>query len=275
MPWSAAIPFGAGLGLVDASTVIESNFGSPGNLELVARVADELQFFWRDSGPAFNWFGPYAMTNGTDGNPSLLQGRFGNQGNFELVVPSRDSGLIHYWRNNDDSSFPWSGPTNFGQDLGHVDSVTMIQSNFGSPGNLEVICRVGPRLQFFWRDSGPAFQWTGPYGITDDAVTGNPALVQSRFGNKGNFELVVPLASGGLGHYWRNNDDSSYPWSGASPFGQGLGPVDAATLIQSNYGNPGNLELVVRVGSQLQFFWRDSGPAFNWYGPYLLLSTTW
>jgi hypothetical protein len=41
--------------------------------------------------------------------------------------------------------------------------VTLIQSNFGSPGNLELIARVGLQLHFMWRDSGPAFQWTGPF----------------------------------------------------------------------------------------------------------------
>ncbi len=39
----------------------------------------------------------------------------------------------------------------------------MIQSNFGTPGNLEVIARVGDRLVSFFRDSGPAFNWNGPF----------------------------------------------------------------------------------------------------------------
>ncbi|MFD0529673.1 hypothetical protein ACFQ1I_27105 [Kitasatospora arboriphila] len=41
--------------------MIQSNFGSPGNLELIARVRDTLQFFWRDSGPAFHWNGPWRL----------------------------------------------------------------------------------------------------------------------------------------------------------------------------------------------------------------------
>ncbi len=107
------------------------------------------------------------------------------------------------------------------------------------------------------------------------AVAGNPVLIQSRFGSKGNFELVVPAAGGGLVHLWRNDDNPYLPWSGPTPFGQSLGAVDAVTMIQSNFGSPGNLEVIARVGSQLQFFWRDSGPAFNWNGPFLLLSTEW
>jgi hypothetical protein len=152
----------------------------------------------------------------------------------------------------------------------------MIESNYGSPGNLEVVCNAGGQLQFFWRDSGPAFIWNGPLEIEPGfGATGNPALIQSRFGTKGNFELVVPAAGGGLAHFWRNNDDPFMPWSGPVPFGEGLGQVSGVTMIESNYGSPGNLEVVCNAGGQLQFFWRDSGPAFIWNGPYLLQSTVW
>ena len=42
-----------------------------------------------------------------------------------------------------------------------IDAISLIQSNFGVPGNLEVVVRVGDQLAFAWRDSGPAFQWSG------------------------------------------------------------------------------------------------------------------
>lgn len=100
-------------------------------------------------------------------------------------------------------------------------------------------------------------------------------LIQSRSGIKGNFEMVTPMAGGGLAHYWRNNDDPSLPWSGPTMFGAGLGNIDAVTMIESNYGVPGNLEVICRVGDQLWFFWRDSGPAFVWNGPCPMTSTTW
>lgn len=58
---------------------------------------------------------------------------------------------------------PWLGPYPFGSD--RYDGVTLIQSNYGSPGNLEVIARAGDRLHFFWRDSGPTFAWSGPLVI--------------------------------------------------------------------------------------------------------------
>jgi len=237
----------------------------------VAGAAQEAYWSESDNRCVLPTWQPFPAVNG---NASLVQSRFGAQGNFELLAISGQGGLIHFWRNNDNTFLPWSGPTYFGGWLGPVDEATMIESNFGSPGNLEVVCRKGDQLYFFWRDSGPAFSWNGPFAL-ESGVAGNPVLIQSRFGAQGNFELVVPAAGGGLVHYWRNNDDPALPWSGPTYFGGSLGAVDGLTMIESNFGSPGNLEVVCRQGDQLYFFWRDSGPAFNWNGPFLLESTVW
>jgi hypothetical protein len=268
LPWSAPLPFGQAVGAVDALTMIQSNFG-PGNLELIARVSSQLQFFWRDAGPAFRWNGPFPMFGGVKGNPVLIQSRFGGQGNFELVAPAASGGgMLFAWRNNDDGALPWSAPVRFGS--GNVEEITLIQSNFGSPGNLELIARVGDQLHFYWRDSGPEFRWNGPFPMFG-GVRGNPVLIQSRFGGQGNFELAAPAASGGgMLFAWRNNDDGALPWSAPVRFGSGN--VEAITLIQSKFGSPGNLELIARVGDQLHFYWRDSGPELRWNGPFEIVT---
>jgi len=114
-----------------------------------------------------------------------------------------------------------------------------------------------------------------PVAQSFPAVTANPVLVQGRFGRQGNFELLAAALGTGLNHFWRSNDNPFLPWSAAIPFGQSFGQVDAVTMIQSNFGSPGNLEVVARAGDQLFFFWRDSGPAFNWNGPFALQSIIW
>lgn len=274
LPWYGPIKFGEGNGRFNSSSLIQSRFGSQGNLELAATEegGKNLVHFWRDSGPSFDWHGPGFISEPSkkpvfNGNPSLIQSRIGNKGNFDLVVPLSKGGFAHYWRNNDDSALPWYGPFNFGSTTGVLyEAVTLIQSNFGNPGNLELVARSGDQLVFFWRDSGPEFRWSGPI-IIDKGVSGCPCMIQSKFGLKGNFELVVPLASGGLGYYWRDNDDADLCWHGPLMFGTRLGEVDAVTLIQSNFGSPGNLELVASSCGQLAFFWRDSGPDLKWIGP--------
>ncbi|MGH3682584.1 MAG: hypothetical protein ACRDT2_20320, partial [Natronosporangium sp.] len=177
-------------------TMIQSNYGDPGNLEMIARAGDSLHFLWRNGG----WNGPFPLTGSAGGNPVLIQSRFGGKGNFELVYPDQHAGIRFMWRNNDDPNMPWSEPFHFAQQLGKVDGLTMIQSNYGDPGNLEMIARAGDSLHFLWRNGG----WNGPFPLTGNAA-GNPVLIQSRFGGKGNFELVYPDKDRGIRFMWRNN----------------------------------------------------------------------
>src|SRR5262249_49782215 len=146
----------------------------------------------------------------------------------------------------------WFGPNIFAADVGVFSAVSLIQSNFGSPGNLEVVAIQNGELLHFSRDSGPGFHWFGPEPVAVNGrnvtgVTGNPSLIQSRFGNRGNFELVVPMLNGGLAHFDLNNDHPSFPWFGPNVFGEGLGAFATVSLIQSHFGSPGNLEVVANV----------------------------
>lgn len=214
------------------------------------------------------------------GNVALIQGRFLQRGNFELLVPQRDGGFAHYSRCNDEARLWWYGPEEYAQELGAVDAVTMIQSNFtagSGVGNLEVVAHWQGELLFFWREDIPPYRWHGPSLLNpvgngeSIVVTGSPSLIQSRFGSKGNFELVTPLASGGLAHYSRANDDPNLPWYGPTIFGLDAGVVDAACLIQSHFSSsgsgPGNLEVITRAGALLLHYWRDDASPYQWHGP--------
>jgi hypothetical protein len=265
-PWSGPTLFGGSFGNIDGVSLIQSNFGSPGNLEVIAVANGQLYHFWRDS---TGWQGPYIIPSSVGivaGLPGLIQGTFGTTGNFEVVAPSSSGGLVHFWRNNDDPNLPWSGPTPFGVGFGNFDGVSLIQSNFGSPGNLELIAEAGGQLYHFWRDSTG---WQGPFNISTSGgvgiVGGIAGLIQGTFGTRGNFEAVAPSSSGGLVHFWRNNDDPSLPWGAPTPFGLGLQIGRIPSLIQGNFGSPGDLEVVVGApGGDLLHFYRDST---GWHGP--------
>lgn len=267
LPWSAATAFATGAGAVESvPSLIQSNYGSQGNLEVVARIGDRLAHFWRDSAPPWTWHGPTLFAGGVSGNPALIQGIFGGRGDFELVVPLIAGGLAHYWRDNDAPGAAWTGPTTFGTAAGRIEAAAMIQSNFGDPGNLEVVARVGDRLAFFSRLSGPPWTWSGPSFFFGGA-RGVPSFVQSSFGARGNFELVTPLAAGGLSHLWRDNDAPALSWSAALPAFGGEEHYDAVALIESNFGNPGpggTLELLARIGANSRFFSRQDGPPWQW-----------
>src|SRR5260221_3105544 len=190
----------------------------------------------------------------------FLQTTFGVTGNFEMVLPSPQGGLVHTWRNNDSAGFPWMAPTFFAS--GYLDGVSLIQrSDKGqTPGDLEVVSRVGDRLAHLVRR---ASRWKEPMFFTS-GVSGRPSFIQSSLGQKGNYEVVAPLAAGGLAPYSRDNDDPAEPWSAPVVFAASLGRVDSVALIQSNFGDPGNLELIARSSNALWHFWRDSGA---WHGP--------
>lgn len=197
----------------------------------------------------------------------MVQSNIGTKGDFEVVFPHETAGLVYCSRNNDTLGFPWGNSTVFAQALGFVDAVSLIQSNFGNPGdpgNLEIVARVKDKL-FYLKGSGFDLTWSSPIIIVE-GVIGNPALIQGAFGTHGNFELVVPLAGGGISHYRRNNDDPAFPWIHTGVFAEQLGQVDAVALIQSNFDQTlgGNLEVIARIGADLYHFWRDSATQSIW-----------
>lgn len=273
-PWNGPIVFGAG----DHSdvAVIQSNFGAGrGNFEAVGRRGTDLVLYRRDDQPPFTWNGPAPLstiTEAVSGNPAMIQSRFGGRGNFELVVPLVTGGLAHYWRDNDNPALPWHGPIIFG-DPAVVDAVAMTESTVGGAGVLEVVARVGGSLVLYTRGPAPGFAWSGPVAVPLAGPAGGldasgiPAIIHGRFGGAGNYEVVVPLSSGGLAHIFRDNDDRARPWSEAVQFG--AGNVEAASLIQSTFGSIGlgNLEVAARIGQQTRHYIREDTAPFAWSGP--------
>jgi hypothetical protein len=285
LPWQGPTTFGSN-DHYHPVALIQSNFstagGGPGNLEVVARTHNRLDHYWREDVDPFPWHGPFAISGATGvQGPALIQGHFGSKGNFEVVAARLAGRLAHFWRDNDTANLPWQGPTLFGS-TDHYDAVALIQSNFssagGGPGNLEVIAHTGHRLDHYWRDDVSPFAWHGPFAIPGATGTSaTPTLIQGGFGSKGNFEVVVPLAAGGLAHFWRDNDTANLPWQGPTLFGS-TDHYDAVALIQSNFssagGGPGNLEVIAHTGHRLDHYWRDDVSPFAWHGPFAIPGAT-
>lgn len=274
LPWNGPEVFGLDAGMIHGVSMIQSDFGEQGNLELVAVDVGgrSLMHFWCDCGTSYDWHGPNKISKDTlvplfSGNPVLIWSKSGQRGNFDVVVPRSEGGFSYYWRDNDDPELSWNGPADFAKDAGIFNALTMIQSNFED--HLEMVVRYLDQLFFFWRGPDPESQWHGPEAIAT-GVTGTPSMIQSSNGIKGNFELVTPLKSGGLGYYWRDNDDPHLHWYGPFMFGMNMGKVDAVSLIQSDFGEHGNLELAALVDNQIAFFWQDSGMDRRWNGPQYL-----
>ncbi|MGK3967091.1 alpha/beta hydrolase [Sorangium sp. So ce118] len=209
--------------------------------------------------------------------PTTISGFFlqcAPRGALELVVPAAEApfGVEHHRR--EEASGPWRHAATFGRDLGPIGAVSLIQSNFGDPGHLEAVARAraGDRLAAFWCAPGSEPSWSEPRFFAEGAA-GDPALIQGGFGGRGNFELVVPHASGGLAHYFRDNDTAALGWHGPEIFGADLGQFEAVAMIQRAVdapgapAAPGDLEVVARTGDRLLMFWRSPGSGAAWQGP--------
>jgi hypothetical protein len=215
---------------------------------------------------------------GASGTPVLLQSRNGHQGNFELLVPLASGGLAHFFRDNDAPGVPWHGPAVVLDPGTHYLDVSMIQSSFGDGHNLEVVATGTANLTFFFREQN--FQWHGPFSLAPDGPLadgglfpggGNLALIQGAFGSAGNFELVgIEATLSGPGRIWhafRDNDRPDMPWHYTTTIGSS-GLEAAITMIESNFGSPGHLEVVARqTDGGLAFLWRDEQ---GWQGPFTM-----
>jgi chitosanase len=201
----------------------------------------------------------------------LIQGTFGQKGNFELVVPHPAGGMVHLTRQNDAPDLPWTAPGRFGEFDGVFASSGLFQSTFSAGsdiGNLEVVGQSGPQVFLYWREDKEPFTWHGPLASFLESVGGNPAMIQGRLAGRRNFELVVPRADGGFSHYWRDNADANLPWAKGSDYAQADGVLEAITLIESTFAVPGTLEVIARhQDGRLLQYWRDASEPFDWHGP--------
>ncbi|GAA0939259.1 galactose oxidase-like domain-containing protein [Nonomuraea longicatena] len=257
-----------GSGGVDGTAVLQSNY-APGHLEVVATTSDgRLLHYWRDDGGTWQWSPPTLIASGVKGQPGFVQSRWGTKGNFEVVAPLAAGGLGSFFRDNDSATIPWHHNATFGGGVNY-DAVSMVNSSYGGGLNLEVIARTGTTLHQYYRDANTI--WHGPYTLTANgapvAAKGTFSLIQSKWGTGTykNFELVVPLAAGGLAHYWRDNAGSQ-AWIGPGTV-DGGGDYTAAALIQGTY-QPGHLEVVARKDETLVWTWRDDGGTGAWSKKY-------
>jgi hypothetical protein len=107
---------------------------------------------------------------------------------------------------------------------------------------------------------------------------GAAAFIQGHFGTKGNFEVVVPLASGGLAKYFRENDTPGLPWRGPLVFGSTDVVYSSVAMIQSNFSSsgtgPGNFDVVAQTGDRLDHYFQDDATPYGWHGPDVVAKTS-
>jgi hypothetical protein len=224
----------------------------------------------------WGWVGPTLFGANFNGPPAFLQSSFGQHGNFEVAVPSAGGGLAHWWRNNDDGAGEAWSPANVPVSrsgswqgagmLQPIDSIgrflphlrTLPESVADIPfGNLELVgVREGQLVHM--RQAHPGGGWS-EIAVIDSGVQGRPGFVQSGWGRRGNFEVVVGAVGGGLRHYFMDRDDpDNEVWRQAPSFGTPE-PVWDVSLFYSSFDA---LEVLVSgtstylTYSRIQWSWR-------------------
>jgi len=265
-----------------AATTVGSTTGI---LQVAATTNGTAVTWWRKREAPWAWHGPFPVVADGGyplapavGSPALIQSQNGAlRQNLELVVPHRDHGIHHVWWDADLTIPCWRAAPLFARDLEHVEALTLIQSSFGDPGNLELVARTGDRLWFLWRQSeGDGYKWFGAFPLVADGTlvtdaTGVPSLIQGGYGaQERNFELATPLASGGIALLWRDNDppnSAQWTWHRHVVVDE-RNRYDGVSLLQRPFGEkPGNLEMVASGTAGLVHFWRDAVTKL-WAGPF-------
>ncbi len=245
--------------------IIQSNLGDNAHyrtFEVVALEGSNLVHWRHDNSHVTNpWRRAQVISTAATGPGCIIQSNLGTPGNFEVVVPEGDQ-LRHYWHDNSNMDSPWQA----GQII--VNGVSgpgcIIQSNLGSPGNFEVVVPEGNELWHHWHDnSNIASGWLRA-GLVASGVTGPGCIIQSTMGSPGNFEVVAPQGNE-IWHHWHDNSNITSAWQVAGRVtSDASGP---ACIIQSNFGSPGNFEVVVQQGSGLWHHWHDNSNVTSAWQP--------
>lgn len=266
-----------GPAMLGPGSLIQSGFGSPGNLEALVLEGQRLvHFFYLSNDRELYWRRGPTLTDSATGPACLIESSFGKSstrpGNFEAVV-LEGSHLFHYFKDNGSIHNPWIRvPTPISTRA--TGPGCIIEGSFGKsssrPGNFEVIVPEGNVLAHYFKDNNSIHNpWVRAGAVISTRATGPGCIIEGSFGKSttrpGNFEVVV-LEGSELIHYFKDNGSIHNPWIRVpTPIStRATGP---ACLIEGNFGKsstrPGNFEVIVLEGHELVHYFKDNGSIHN------------
>jgi C1A family cysteine protease len=244
------------------------------NFEMVYwTTANRLHHRYYDQGQA-KWFdGPIFGPTNVAGVPGFIQSDWGSlaqpektagpAGNFELVVRIATGQLVHWWRNDSATGYPWAQTVAFGSNIAHSGRSLIQRFDRG----LDVVAvNNDGTMQRYWRDDAHDKPWAAAEKF-GSGVKSPPVMIRSQYGagnetTPGNYELLVAV-NGAVQHWWTAGNAPAN-WTHDETFGSNIEEVIG--LIQSSFGF--DLEAVVLLtNGSLQHYWRSAGN-LQWYaGP--------
>ena len=234
-------------------SVMQSSFGPRGNFEVAVLEGRNLVHHFIDTSDfSKGWQRGGVISDQATGPGSLMQSSFGPRGNFEVAV-LEGRNLVHHFLDTNDTNRGWQrGGVISDQATGPG---SLMQSSFGPRGNFEVAVLEGRNLVHHFLDTNDTNRGWQRGGVISDQATGPGSLIQSSFGPRGNFEVVV-LEGRNLVHHFLDTNDTNRGWQrGGVISDQATGP---GSLIQSSFGPNGNFEVVVLEGRNLVHHFIDT-----------------
>ncbi len=258
---------------------LASNFDDPSRFQLFAQlqpavITRKAQLYHYEDNGNGSWSakGPVKVdgkaVEGVAGTPEAIQGLRGKRGHYELVVPLVENGhskLAHFvgdndnatvWRRENDA-FSSESPINFTSTV-YPEKFCLCVSD---EGNLEIAIRIVSRLpetparlshKVLQNSTGKWEIATKSTGIT--GIVGRPAMIHSVYGMHRYRELVAVIADANgqrVEHFrcavetgeWKRLSTvfDLTPSNSMNP-----GSMTDCWLIQSSFGVPGDLILLVR-----------------------------
>jgi hypothetical protein len=158
--WIEGSIFGVDLGHVDAVALIQSTLGQGGNLEVIVRVGEELAHYWRPPHSEI-WHGPTFFFSGAAGIPGFIQDGNGELGDFELLTPVEDGGIVHLSRDNHSAHRPWTISAYINRTGAPAEAVSLIHGKDGNSqlAEIEAVARCGDEMKWY-RWGGEPKEWS-------------------------------------------------------------------------------------------------------------------
>ncbi|MFI5829578.1 C1 family peptidase [Streptomyces sp. NPDC051578] len=247
-----------------AGNVYESGNGrGHRNFELAAATGDgSLRHWWREGEAPFAWTPAKTYAHDASGQPAFTGTTF-NRNTESLHVTT--GGRLRHWY-YEQSGGAWRDGGAFGPGDAAIGSTpAFIQSDYGKPGNFEVVVRtVDGRLNHWWRINGAPWTWHDGGRFASGIAHFGPALVQTR---SRHLDLVATRTDGRMQLWWRDDHDG-FAWRPGEVFGRAI--TSAPCLIEAQYGSTdertaGNYELcVVAAGGRVEHWWRGNAGGGAW-----------
>ncbi|MEU6893095.1 C1 family peptidase [Streptomyces sp. NPDC046557] len=247
-----------------AGNVYESGNGrAHRNFELAAPTGDgSLRHWWREGEPPFAWTPGKTFAHDASGRPAFTGTTYNR--NMESLHVTTGGRLRHWYY--EQSGGAWRDGGAFGPGDAAIGSTpAFIQSDYGKPGNFEVVVRTADgRLNHWWRINGAPWTWNDGGRFGSGIAHFGPALVQTR---SRHLDLVATRTDGRMQLWWRDDRDH-FAWHPGEVFGSAI--TSAPCLIEGQYGatdeeSAGNYELcVVGADGRVEHWWRGNAGGGAW-----------